>query len=204
MKKLKQKQQLTQQLQERQKQHQSSALLEANRLSKESLQPQLQSGVNKPSQKIQVPRSPGRESMAAAHKKWEDLKALCSRQTKVGFQMGTSEHSAKKVKLEKTTSDNKGQVRSTPRPAKPKDLVREDLNEDFWKKLAAEEAVRKSCYPHQVVQSPWQKGDSAAPKFKFTRPAAAANKVKEERGADTVKSNKRKLYSKSSVGPEEF
>ena len=55
MKKLKQKQQLTQQLQERQKQHQSSALLEANRVFKESLQPQLQSRVNKPSQKIQVP-----------------------------------------------------------------------------------------------------------------------------------------------------
>ena len=108
------------------------------------------------------------------------------------------------MKKRKKLTDNRGQVRSGASKTKPKALVREDLNEDFWKKLAAEEAVRKSCYPHQVVQSPWQKGDSAAPKFKFTRPAAAANKVKEERGADTVKSNKRKLYSKSSVGPEEF
>ena len=131
-----------------------------------------------------------------------------SGQTKVGYQMSSTEKSAKRAKL-----DSGGQVRSTPRSAKPKSLVREDLNEDFWKKLAAEEAQRRRLYPHPVAQSPWKTGTpAAASKFKFTRPPAAAQR-NQDPGTSTggsvitgngVKTNKRKLYSKTSEGPEEF
>ena len=118
---------------------------------------------------------------------------------KVGFQIGSSEQRAKRAKLDKTISGKGGRVRTNPGPTKPKALVREDLNEDFWNKLAAEEAQRKLFYPHQVVQSPWQKGDATVPKFKFTRTnnPGTTNTVQSN-------SNKRKLYSKTSMGPEEF
>ena len=78
-------------------------------------------------------------------------------------------------------------------------MIREYLNEEFWKKLAAEEAMWRRLHPHQGVQSSRQKGDSTAPKFKFTRPVATVNQ-----GNANVKSNKGQLYCKSSMGPEEF
>ena len=145
-------------------------------------------------------------SAPASSMKQEDPRSLDSPQKKVGFQLGSSEPSPKRAKVNKTipASVSGGKVRATPRPrpAKPTDLVREDLNEDFWNKLAAEEAQRKRLYPHQVVQSPWQKGEaSSATKFNFTRPA---NRGNEQRSTNTVKTNKRKLYSKTSQGPEEF
>ena len=178
-------------------------------------QPQLQSGSTRPSQKIQAPpltpTPTPRElvSTAAPSKKQEDLRSLDSSQKKVGFQLGSSEPSPKRVKAEKTNpaSGSGGKVRTTPRPrpAKPKALVREDLNEEFWSKLAREEAQRKRIYPHQVVQSPWQKGDvtGSSGKFNFTRPANQGNQ-QHSTGTSTVKTTKRKLYSKTSQGPEEF
>lgn len=166
----------------------------------------------KPSPQIQIQAPPPtptptpsrpREQVSAPapSKKQEDPRSLDSPLKKVGFQLGSSEPSPKRAKVNKTSPAS---VRTTPRPrpAKPTDLVREDLNEDFWNKLAAEEAQRKRLYPHQVVQSPWQKGEaSSATKFNFTRPA---NRGNEQRSTNTVKTNKRKLYSKTSQGPEEF
>ena len=187
---------------------------------------QVQPGWKKPSEKIPVqvpPVTPGpspvpapsrrqhvASSPAPAPSKKDELRSAgsVSGQAKVGYQMASAEQTAKKAKL-----DSGGQVRSTPRSAKPKSLVREDLNEDFWKKLAAEEAQRRRIYPYPVAQSPWKTGTpAAASKFKFTRPPAAAQR-NQDPGTSTggsvitgngVKTNKRKLYSKTSEGPEEF
>ena len=81
-------------------------------------------------------------------------------------------------------------------------MIREDLNEEFWKKLAAEEARKKRLYPHPVVDSPWKSGAAAAPRFKFTRPAGA-QQLNQEPGTNTVRTNKRKLYSTSN-GPQQL
>ena len=109
--------------------------------------------------------------------------------------MSSAEQNAKRAKL-----DSGGNLRTTRGSAKPPALIREDLNEDFWNKLAAEEARRKRLYPHPVVDSPWKTGAAAAPRFKFTRPAQQLN---QDLDTTTVRTNKRKLYNTSN-GPQEL
>ena len=137
------------------------------------------------------------------------MRSFDSAQTWVGQQIPSAgyEQNVKRAKLDKIISDNGGHVRTTQRPMKPQALIKEDLNEEFWKKLAAEEAKRKMLYPHQLVDSPWSTGPkpAPAPMYKFARPP---DQVKQEPntnpGTGTVRTKKRKLYNKSSKGPEQF
>ena len=117
-----------------------------------------------------------------------------SSEKRICFQMSSSEVKAKKPKLEGTKPVKVETSKRAPRSEQPKPVKRRgsgvrDLNEEFWRRLAAEEERKKRLYPQPLEDSPWRSG--------------GASRGGGRAGHRTA-GQKRKLFSGQASGPQEL